>query len=328
MERKANERKGQEPTFLDGMTGDLGDPRMMAQLDRLNQAVPWERLAEPIRATYRNGTARGGRPNVPVVMMLKIVLLQKWFNVSDPGMESLLRDRISFRRFVGLGWEDPTPDETTIVEFRKRLREHGLVSQLFDRATAHLKEQGLIVQEGTLVDATIIEAPRGRSKEDGLSNTKEPAASYTKKHGRTYHGYKAHIATDVNGMGTDYVFDTAKVHDSQHIDQLIEHETSGGAVYADSAYMDRQRKERLEGDGVFCGIIERRVRGQTKLTDEQKEHNRKCAAVRAMVETPFAHMKNTGGYLRTRFRGLTRNAMDFALGLMACNFRRSLSLQA
>ena len=324
-QRHANERKTQEPTFLDGMTCELGDPKTIAQLDRLNQAVPWERLAEPIRATYRNGTARGGRPNVPVVMMLKIILLQKWFNVSDPGMESLLRDRISFRRFVGLGWEDPTPDETTIVEFRKRLREHGLVSLLFDEATAHLKEQGLIVQEGTLVDATIIEAPRGRTTEDGLGSTKEPAASYTKKHGRTYHGYKAHIATDINGMATDYVFDTAKVHDSQHMDQLIENEDKG--VYADSAYMNRQRKERLEAMGVFCGIIERRVRGQTKLTDGQKEHNRVCAAVRAMVETPFAHMKNTGGYVRTRFRGLTRNAMDFALGLIACNFRRSLSLQ-
>lgn len=325
MERKTNERKTHDRTFLDAMTDALGDPKTMAQLDRLDQAVPWELLAEPIRATYRNTTAQGGRPNVPVVMMLKVVMLQKWFNISDPGMEGLLRDRISFRHFVGLGWTDATIDETTIVEFRKRLREHALMAELFDNATNHLKDKGLIVQEGTLVDATIIEAPTGRTTDDGLGHTKDKTASYTKKHGKTYHGYKAHVATDTNGMATDYVFDTAKVHDSRHLDQLIEHETQ--AVYGDSAYMDCDRKQRLEKRGMFCGIIERRVRGQEELTAAQKQHNKTCASVRAIVEHPFAWLKNTGGYYRTRYRGLTRNAIDFALGLIACNFKRSLTLQ-
>ena len=116
-------------------------------------------------------------------------------------------------------------------------------------------------------------------------------------------------------MTTDHVFDTARVHDSQHIDHLTEQERQG--VYADSAYMDRARKRRLEQEGVFCGIIERRVRGQAQLTAEQKQHNKKCAKVRAIVEHPFAWLKNTGGYYRARYRGLTRNAIDFVLGLIA-----------
>lgn len=320
------ERRRTQPTLMDAWVSDLGDPKLRAKLARLDAAVPWERLAEPIRATYDNDTAKGGRPNVPVVMMLKVVLLQKWFNLSDPAMEGMLLDRISFREFVGLNMTDRAIDETTIVKFRARLREHGLVSTLFDDVVAHLTERGLIVHEGTLVDATIIEAPRGKSTDDGLGHTKQRAATYTKKHGRTYHGYKAHIATDPNAMIKDYIFDTAAPHDSRHIDQLIEGETQ--EVFADSAYMDKDRKARLEEAGVFCGIIERRVRGQDDLTDQQKAHNRLCASFRAFVEHPFAWIKRAGGFARTRYRGLARNAIDFALAAIAYNFERSLSIRA
>ena len=118
-------------------------------------------------------------------------------------------------------------------------------------------------------------------------------------------------------MFVDYVYDTAKVHDSKHIDQL-----------ADSAYMDKERKQRLENDGVLCGIIQRRVRGQDELTAAQKQHNKQCAKVLAIVEHPFAWLKNTGGFLRVRYRGLQRNAIDFALAAIAYNFKRSLSLRA
>ncbi len=320
------ERKGTQPTFMDGYVADLGDPKMAAKLDQLDRTIPWQKLAAPIGATYGNGGEQGGRPNVAVVVMLKIVMLQKWFSLSDEAMEGMLLDRISFRRFVGLGMNDGTVDATTLVKFRNRLREHGLMSTLFDMVVMHLREAGLTVQEGTLVDATIIEAPKGRINDDGLGHTKDKAASYTKKHGKTYHGYKGHVATDANGIITNYVYDTAKVHDSQHIDQLIEGEDQ--AVFADSAYMNKDRKARLQQKGVFCGIIERRVRGQAELTGEQKTHNRLCASFRAYVEHPFAWMKNTGELLRARYRGLARNAIDFALNAMAYNFKRSLSLMA
>ncbi|MDP6037192.1 MAG: IS5 family transposase [Candidatus Latescibacteria bacterium] len=318
------ERKGTQPTFMDGYVADLGDPKMAAKLDQLDRTIPWQKLASPIRATYDNDGEQGGRPNVAVVVMLKIVMLQKWFSLSDEALEGMLLDRISFRRFVGLSMHDGTVDATTLVKFRNRLREQGLMSVLFDMVVAHLRDAGLVVQEGTLVDATIIEAPRGRTTDDGLGHTKDQVASYTKKHGKTYHGYKAHVATDANGIITNYVYDTAKVHDSQHIDQLIEGEDQ--AVFADSAYMNKDRKARLQQKGVFCGIIERRVRGQAELTAEQKTHNRLCASFRAYVEYPFAWIKNTGELLRTRYRGLARNAIDFALNAMAYNFKRSLSL--
>lgn len=320
------ERPATQPSLIDGYVSELGDPRVRGKLKRLGQAVDWERLAGPIRETYDNDTVKGGRPNVPVVMMLKVVMLQKWFNLSDPAMEGMLLDRISFREFVGLNMTDDAVDETTIVRFRKRLLDHGLLKGLFEGVVACLSEAGLIVEEGTLVDATIIEAPRGRVSDDGLGATTQRAATFTKKHGRTYFGYKASIATDPNGMIKDFVYDTAKVHDSKHIDGLIEGETQ--EVFADSAYMKKERKERLEDQGVFCGIIEKRVRGQKKLTREQEEHNQLCSSFRAIVEHPFAWMKRFGGLARARYRGMRRNALDFGLAAIAYNFERSLSLAA
>lgn len=173
---------------------------------------------------------------------------------------------------------------------------------------------------GTCVDATIIEAARGRKRTDG-SHTRDKTACYTKKHGRTHHGFKAHIATDTNGTIKNYRFDTAKVHDSPHIDDMIDDEHH--SVYAGSAYMNTDRKEDLESRGIFRGIVQRRVRGQAELTPEQKWYNRLVASFRAVVEHSFAWMKNTG-HRRARYRGLCRNGMDFMLHAVAYNFKRSV----
>ncbi len=325
------ERKSNGLTFSDGLLVDLGGKRTAGLLGQLGAVIPWELLASPIRPLYGNTSKKGGRPSVPVVTMLKITFMQRWFGLSDEMMEEAIDDRLSFRRFLSLGIEDPGVDHATIALFRKRLHEAGLVSELFEKVNAHLLKQGLILREGTVVDATIIEAPRGRTTKEGLGNSKDKAASYTRKHGETRHGYKAHIATDTNGMIKDYLYDTAKVHDSQHIDQLIQDELSGGgggsggAVYADSAYMDKKRSSRLKDKGVHDGIVQRRVRGQDELRPEQKAHNKRCAKIRAIVEMPFAWFKRARGY-RTRYRGMRKNATDFGLWAMAYNLWRSLSL--
>src|SRR5690606_8457619 len=149
----------------------------------------WETLVAPIAALpeYRGGE-RGGRPAWPALTMLRCILLAKWFNLSDPQLEECLQDRLSFRRFVGLSLTDATPDETTFVRFRARLREAGLHEAIFDDVVAQLDERGLLVREGTAIDATIIEQSRGARP--GPGGTRDPEASFTKKHGRTSFGYK------------------------------------------------------------------------------------------------------------------------------------------
>jgi len=319
------ERKGIQPTLLDGFTAGLGGPRTGVFFDQCEKAIPWQRLADSIADLFPGDgdDSKGGRPHWPLVTMVKCVMLQKWFGLSDPQLEETLRDRLSFRRFVGLSLCDTTPDETTFVVFRRRLREGGHAATLFETTLQCLREKNLLLKEGTLVDATIIEAPLGKKRSDG-SSTRDPAATTTKKHGRTYNGFKAHVATDKRGIIKDYVFDTARSSDHKHADQLMECETK--EVYADSGYMSKARTEALEARGVFAGIVYRRVKGQKELTAEQKAHNRLVAGVRAFVEHPFAWLRKMN-FWRARYRGLTRNAVDFALRAIAYNWKRSLSLK-
>ncbi len=186
-------RKNTEPGFVDAMLD--GSTRTAGLLERLDAATPWRELAAPILRLPEYTNTGAGRPTWDPVVMLKAMMLAKWFNLSDPGLEDALKDRISFRRFVGLSFDDRTPDETSFVVFRRRLREAGLHKYIFAAVVSHIEAQGLLVREGTMVDATIIEQSRGRTREDGTS-TRDPEASYTKKHGKTHHGYKGHIAVD------------------------------------------------------------------------------------------------------------------------------------
>ena len=318
-------RKNADMGFVDAMLVGLGGPRSAGLLRRLDQATPWATLVEPILRLPEYANRGAGNPAWDATLMLKCLMLAKWFNLSDPGLEEALKDRISFRTFVGLSFTDKTPDETTFVKFRARLRQAKIHDTIFEAVVEHIRAQGLLVREGTMVDATIIEAPRGRRGPDGTS-TRDPEASFTKKHGVTHHGYKGHIAADLSGIVTDYRYGTAKEHDSNYIDELTEAEMT--LVVADSAYSDRARRRRLRQRGVADGICYKRNRGQEKLYDWQERFNRAVSKVRARVEHPTAMIKQQLGHRRVRYRGRERNAFDFAVILAAANLQRSLSLRA
>jgi len=316
-------RKNAPMGFVDIALEDFGSSRTAKLLDTLDAATPWDTLARPITQLPEYKSHGAGRPPWEPTMMLKCLMLSKWFNLSDPGLEEGLKDRISFRKFVGLSFTDATPDETTFVKFRKRLREAKLDEYLFQSVVKHLDSKGFLVREGTMVDATIIEQSKG-SKNDKGENTRDEDASFTKKHGKTYHGYKAHIACDLSGVMTDYKVTTAKVHDSKCIDELVEDEEV--AVLADSAYSSKDRRKKLRKREVIDGIVYKRVRGQAELYDWQERWNGLVSKVRSKVEHPFAMMKHQLGYRKVRYRGLERNAFDVCLMLMACNLKRSVFL--
>lgn len=318
-------RKNESMGFVDAALAGLGGPRAGTLLEKLDAATPWEKLAAPIRALPEYNNRGPGNSAWCPVLMLRCLMLQKWFNLSDPGLEDALKDRISFRMFVGLSFTDKTPDETTFVKFRQRLREADLHDTIFDAVVNHLDSKGLLVKQGSMVDATIIQAPRGRPRPDG-TNTRDQDASFTKKHGVPHHGYKGHINADLSGIVTDYRFGTAKEHDSKHIDDLTIHENK--LILADSAYSSAARRAELRGRGVIDGICYKRHRGQKKLEPWQVRWNRVVSRHRARVEHPNAMMKQQLGYRNVRYRGRGRNAFDFAMILTACNIKRSLSLKA
>jgi IS5 family transposase len=316
------QRVNAQPTFTDLAVADLGSPKTLQLFQQCSRLIDFEAMAAPLANLYRNNTGKGGASNWPVVLMLKVLFLQKLFNLSDPATEQMILDRLSFRRFLGLSLDDKTPDETTIWTFRERLVTAGRATELFDGVVLKLREQGIILNNGTLIDATIIEAPRGRKRADG-SSTADPCASTTCKHGRAYHGYRAHFSTDRRGFVTDFVFDTASVSEHTHFDQLAEKEQK--VVFADSGCRSKQRQERMRQRGVKPMLCHRRVRGQKELTPLQKRFNRFVSRIRAFVEHPLAQIKAMlpdGGV--ARYRTMRRNAADFALCATFANLRRSM----
>jgi IS5 family transposase len=318
------QRHNAQPSFVDLSVADLGGPKATAFFDRCLAEIPFDRLAASVADIFNDDNPAGGAPHWPIVTMLKLVFLQKCFGLSDPMAEEMLKDRISFRRFVGLSFDDKTPDHSVISTFRKRLREHGHGSTLFDKTLEILRERGLVLNNGTLIDASIIEAPLGGKRADG-SASGDPMASKTFKSGRVYHGYRTHFATDRRGIITDYVYDTAAVSEHEHFDHLARNEHK--AVFADSGCRSRARVQRLRDRGVVAALCHRRVRGQKELTQEQRRLNRLIAPIRAFVEHPLAWIKGRLANRRCRYRGLARNAFDFAVSAMACNFCRSFTLK-
>lgn len=201
-----------------------------------------------------------------------------------------------------------------------------------------IAERGLLVREGTMVDATIIEQSRGRggprAQEDQENkgqttrggSTRDADASFTRKHGRTSFGYKGHAAGDLSGIVTGYRFGTAREHDGRYLDELCARETV--AVYADAMYDSRARRRALEARGVAAHIAHQRRRGQPTFHPWQAAANAIFARRRYKIEHVSARLKARLGWRRVRYRGLERNAMDFALLLTAANLMHSLSLPA
>jgi IS5 family transposase len=317
------ERINAQPSFTDLTLADLGGKRSTDFFARCEELIPFQLLADSVADVFVDNNPAGGAPHWPVVTMVKILFVQKCFGMSDPMAEEMLADRISFRRFVGLSFDDKTPDHSTIWSFRERLIERGHVATLFDTTLATLREQGVVLNNGTLIDATIIEAPLGRKRADG-SSTADPCATKTAKGNRAYHGYRAHVSTDRRGIMTDYIYDTASVSEHAHFDDLAKDETH--AVFADSGCRSKARVDALRRRGVKPMLCHRRVRGQKELTPRQKRFNRFVSGIRAFVEHPFAAIKRMLPR-KTRYRAMRRNAADFGLCAMIGNWTRAMSLR-
>jgi IS5 family transposase len=314
------ERIPTPPTFTDLALAGLGSPRAAAFFARCQELIPFEKLAASVASIFVEDNPQGGAPHWPVVQMLKILFVQKCYGLSDAQTEEALLDRISFRRFVGLSFDDKTPDQSTLWRFRERLEKAGHGATLFEKTLEHLREQGVVLETGTLIDATIIEAPLGSKRADGTS-TAQPCATHTVKGNRAYFGYRAHLASDRQGIVTDFIYDTACVSEHTHFDALAEKETR--AVFADSGCRSQDRVARLRARGVLAGLCHRRVRGQKELTPLQQRFNRAVAGIRAFVEHPFAAVKKMLPR-RARYRTLRRNALDFGLCAMIQNWRKAM----
>ncbi|EPX83584.1 IS5 family transposase [Salipiger mucosus] len=294
-------------------------------LAEMDSVVPWTRLLALIEPHYPKVGPKGGRPPMPLETMLRVYFLQQWYALSDPMAEEMLYDSESMRRFAGIELgDDRVPDETTILNFRHLLEKHALTERLFVEVNKHLADQGITLRSGTLVDATIIDAPSSTKNEAGA---RDPEMSSTKKGNDWFFGMKAHVGVDAeSGIVHSLETTTAKVHDSQVWDELLHGEET--SVWADKGYVSAAREAHFSGPDKFWGVMRKAPKGAA--LDPIDEHiNRIIAMVRARVEHPFRVLKRQFGYLKTRYRGLAKNRAQlftlFALGNLFLVRRRLMA---
>ena len=305
--------------------GDLAAERLRreTELDRIAGLLNWGPLAYRLEKHCRKSD---GRPPFPPLVMFRALLLAQWYGLSDRDLEEALCDRLSFRRFVGLGIEQATPDHTTLCRFRERLNEAGLTVKLLGLVNAQIEAKGLLLKRGTLIDATVVETAAARP--DGEKAGADPDAAFLKRAGQpgSSYGYKAHVAADEGSILIRTVTLTpANVAETVVADELIMANRDSGAIYADKAYDTHARRALLARLGIKDGIMHRPNKHHP-LTEQQTRRNAALSKIRCRVETVFAVLKQVYGYRRTRYMGLVRNQLQLTLLAICFNLRRMLVL--
>lgn len=291
-----------------------------ARLERIDGLIDWaavEALLEPIYA------ASTGRPSYPVLSMLKVMLLQQWYGLGDPGMEEALGDRLSFRRFTGLSLDEAVPDHSTISRFRKELTRRGLAEAVFCEVNRQLEAKGLVVKAGTLVDATLVTAAAAEPpKQKGGGRSKaDPDAKWAKQGKAARFGYKLHVAVDQgSGIVRGARLTPANVNEITIGPELVQGDE--GSVWADKAYVGPTMRAAIQAAGARDRVQRRRQKNR-QLTRWEVRRNLLIGRVRGRVEGVFGALKRTYGLARMRYMGLARNAAATLLTLTAWNLARA-----
>lgn len=317
------------------LLSQLGDP-----LEILNKVIKWEMFRSVLnQACRKEDTGKGGRPPYDVVMMFKILVLQRLYNLSDDQTEYQINDRMSFMRFLGINLCDKVPDAKTIWKFKNDLAEAEAAEKLFCMFDAFLEKEGLISHKGTIVDATFVDAPRQRNSRDENKKIKngeipkewekpenksklaqkDTDADWTKKNGETHFGYKDHVKCDADSkLITNYSVTSASVHDSQCCLFFVGQEDK--VLYADSAYSGKPIALSLP-ESCENQICEKGYRNSL-LTSEQKENNRRKSKIRCRIEHIFGFMTGAMHGITIRSIGITRAWFNIGITNLVYNFCR------
>ena len=320
----------------------LGDP-----LEKLSKGVDFEVfriILEDKLSKLAKGA--GGRPPYDYVLMFKIMILQRYYNLSDEQIEYQINDRFSFMRFLNLTIADDIPDSRTVWKFKEQLVDLKLVEPIFYIFIKQIETLGMVLNEGKIIDASFVEVPRQRNtKEENKqikegeipeSITKNPNvkaqkdidAKWTQKGGVNYFGYKNHIKVDSKSkIITKYVVTTAEVHDSQPMEEIITEEDKGQPLWADSAYSGEPCKKVMDQKEVENQIHVKGYKNKP-LTEDDFEQNRQKSSTRARVEHVFGFMEGSMNTMKLRQIGLKR--IEAAIGMMnlVYNMFRKIQLQA
>lgn len=339
-----SKRKVEQFSFADALvTRRVGrDP-----LGKLSGLVKWYRFEKLLKTVKPESEV--GRPAYPVLVMFKALLLQRLYGLSDMELEEALYDRFSFRRFSGLSLEDAVPDHTTLCRFRNLLVASGLLEKLFVELDRQLDAAGLILRQGTMLDATVIETQAaarppgvgsgtGGDEEDEATGglvlkkvaarpLRDPDAAFTRRKGRqgSSYGYKAHVGVDEgSGLIRRVITTPANINDTVPADGLISWDEK--RVLADGAYHTHAREAALRKAGIGCGLMRRPNKHHPKLKPAARRYNRFVSRIRAQVETTFATLKRRMRFEAIRYVGLAKAEGQVTMAAIAFNMRRWVTL--
>ena len=299
----------------------IGNP-----LEKIINVVEFEMFRDILEAKLLNQKKKNNAGAKPfdLVMMFKIMILQRYYGLGDTQIEYQILDRISFKKFLGLESGDKVPDEKTVWAFREKLTNEGLVEDIFLKFTKHLETKGFIMNEGKMVDASFTIAPRQRNTRDENKKIKEgngdelwndepnkkkhkdTDARWTKKNGETFFGYKNHAKVDTKSKFIDnYEVTDASVHDSQPLDDLLTEGDIGQDFHADSAYTGEDQEKMIKKYEMNNKVHEKGYRNKP-LTEDQKASNKEKSKTRARVEHVFGFMEQSMNGLIVRSVGIKR----------------------
>lgn len=299
----------------------IGNP-----LEKIIKVVNFEMFRDVLETKLLNHNKKNNAGAKPfdVVMMFKIIILQRYYGLGDTQIEYQILDRLSFKKFLGLESGDKVPDEKTVWAFREKLTNEGLVEEIFSQFSKHLESKGFIMNEGKMVDASFTVAPRQRNTRDENKKIKEGNgdelwndkpnkkkhkdidARWTKKNGETFFGYKNHAKVDTKSKFVNkYKVTDASVHDSQPLDDLLTEDDSGQDFFGDSAYTGEEQEKVISKYEMNNQVHEKGYRNKP-LTDEQKASNKEKSKTRARVEHVFGFMEQSMNGLIVRSVGIKR----------------------
>ncbi|QLA19015.1 IS5 family transposase [Desulfolutivibrio sulfoxidireducens] len=341
MEAIMNERNSKKPGIADYVVSRRRHKECF--LDEIDRLIDWKPFEKLLRKKLSRVANAVGNPAYAPLPMFKILLLQRWYNLSDAAVEECLYDRLSFVRFVRLSLDhDQVPDSSTICRFRQSLLEKNVLKRLLDKLNHQLQRRGILVREGAIVDASVITSsrrplkvidilPEDREEDDDeasdvtISYSDDADAAWLRKGNRAYYGYKVHAATDSrDGFLLGGHVTPANHSDTQEFVDILDEigPMPGGRIYADKGYSSQLNRHVLQARGLADGIMHKAARNRA-LNPAEKAANRQVSSVRSKVERAFGTLKRGYGFFRTRYLGVPKVELEFLLNAMAFNLKKA-----
>ena len=299
-------------------------------LVKLDNTVNWENFREFLERILKTVDNRaGGRQSFDKILMFKILILQSLYNLSDDSLEFQINDRLTFQRFLNLDIGDKVPDSKTIWLFKERLSKTGKEKELFDMYAIHLENIGLVTKTGSIVDATVFTRPKQRASDQPKSENIHQErqidrdANFTRKHNKTFHGYKNHVNADVKTkIITNFSVTSASTHDGKEAPNILD--STDTCVYADAAYRGEfiELKIKSKSKNMKLHVI-RKHDGFFKPTQMQEMENKIISKFRTRIEHIFGHMTKAMGGKTLRCVGLMRSRLAITFKNLAFNMYRA-----